>query len=203
MDERAAEDGARESHPLRFRTVFLDRDGVINRKPAAGEYVADWAEFALLPGVPQAIVRMNAAGLRVFVVTNQRGIARGLVQESAVREIHRRMVEVLAALGARIDGVYVCPHDEGECDCRKPAPGLFRQAQRDVPGVDFAESVVVGDSWTDMEAGNAIGAATIRIEPDSEAARATSETARVGLRVDAVVGSLAEAAEWILRLRDA
>jgi len=112
------------------------------------------------------------------------------------------MVDLLAASGARIDGIYVCPHDVGECGCRKPAPGLFRQAQRDFPDVDFAQSVVVGDSWTDVEAGNAIGAVTIRVEAEPEAIHATSETTRVGLRVDAVVRSLAEAAEWILRPRD-
>ncbi|MGD9676542.1 MAG: D-glycero-alpha-D-manno-heptose-1,7-bisphosphate 7-phosphatase [Candidatus Bipolaricaulia bacterium] len=202
MDERAIEAGAGTVDSPSLRTVFLDRDGVINRKPAPGMYVVDWAGFALLPGVPQAIARMNAAGLRVLVVTNQRGIARGLVEESAVREIHRRMVDLLAASGARIDGIYVCPHDVGECGCRKPAPGLFRQAQRDFPDVDFAQSVVVGDSWTDVEAGNAIGAVTIRVEAEPEAIHATSETTRVGLRVDAVVRSLAEAAEWILRPRD-
>ncbi|MEN6368527.1 MAG: HAD family hydrolase [Thermotogota bacterium] len=180
-------------------TVFLDRDGVINRKPPAGEYVARWSEFELLPGVPAAIARMTRAGLRVVVATNQRGIAKGLVEKAEVERIHHRMVETLAKSGGRIDAVYYCPHDDGECDCRKPGVGLFREAEREHPDIDFAKSVVIGDSLSDIQAGNAIGAHTILIESEPETPQgATKRATELGLRVDAVVGSLAEAADWIL-----
>lgn len=183
-------------------TVFLDRDGVINRKPPTGEYVTRWSDFEFLPGVPDAIARMTSAGLRVVVATNQRGIARGLVEKAEVERIHHRMAEILAKSGGRIDAVYYCPHDDGECDCRKPATGLFRQAQSDDPTIDFAKSVVIGDSLSDIQAGSAIGARTILIAADPKTAHdATQRAADMGLRIDAVVGSLAEAADWILGRR--
>ncbi len=183
-------------------TVFLDRDGVINRKPPTGEYVTRWSDFEFLPGVPDAIARMTSAGLRVVVATNQRGIARGLVEKAEVERIHRRMAGILAKSGGRIDAVYYCPHDDGECDCRKPATGLFRRAQSDDPATDFAQSVVIGDSLTDIQAGSAIGARTILIAADPETAHdATQRAADMGLRIDAIVASLAEAADWIIEKR--
>ena len=106
--------------------------------------------------MPEAIRRLNAAGYRVIVVTNQRGVARGLLTMADVEDVHRYMREALARQGARIDGVYVCPHNEGECTCRKPGIGLFLQAERDFP-VDKRQSWMVGDSETDAEAGRRYG----------------------------------------------
>ena len=105
------------------------------------------------------------------------------------------MIEALAKSGGRIDAVYYCPHEDGKCDCRKPATGLFRRAQLDAPAIRFAESVVVGDSPTDIQAGNAIGARTILVASDASAA---PHVADMGLEVDAVVRSLSEAVNWIL-----
>ena len=200
MDAGAPRNRDREpASAIPLTTVFLDRDGVINRKPADGAYVARWSEFAFLPGVPDAISRLTEAGLRVVVVTNQRGIARGLVKKREVERIHRRMIAALAESGARIAAVYYCPHEEGECDCRKPATGLFQQARRDDPRIDFAASVVVGDSWRDVQAGNAIGSRTILIESDPlEAQGAAVKAAGLGLVLDVVAGSLAEAVDWVL-----
>ncbi|MDD5264949.1 MAG: HAD family hydrolase [Candidatus Bipolaricaulis sp.] len=203
MNAKASDASARRS-PSRSpaTTVFLDRDGVINRRPPTGEYVTRWSEFEFLPDVPEAIARMTKAGLRIFVVTNQRGIARGLVERAEVERIHRRMTQALARSGGRIDAVYCCPHNDGECDCRKPGVGLFRNAERDHPDIDFKRSVLIGDSWTDIQAGNAIGALTILIAADPKTAHgAAKEAAGLGLRVDAVVGSLAEAADLVLAHR--
>jgi D-glycero-D-manno-heptose 1,7-bisphosphate phosphatase len=200
MNTKASDASERRS-PRRstVTTVFLDRDGVINRKPPTGEYVTRWSEFQFLPGASEAIARMTGAGLRIVVVTNQRGIARGLVADVDVLDIHRRMTNAIAHSGGRIDAVYYCPHDDGECECRKPATGLFRRAQSDDPTIDFARSVVIGDSWTDIQAGNAIGALTILIASEPETPHgAATKAAELGLRVDAIVGSLAEAADWIL-----
>jgi D-glycero-D-manno-heptose 1,7-bisphosphate phosphatase len=200
MNAKASDASARRS-PKRstVTTVFLDRDGVINRKPPTGEYVTRWSGFEFLPGASEAIARMTEAGLRILVVTNQRGIARGLVADVDVLDIHRRMTNAIAHSGGRIDAVYYCPHDDGECDCRKPGVGLFREAEREHPDIDFARSVVIGDSWTDIQAGNAICALTILIASEPETARdAAKKAAELGFWVDAVVGSLAEAADWIL-----
>lgn len=132
------------------RCVFLDRDGVINASPAPGEYIRSWSEFRFLPGVSDWIRLFNVLGFLVIVVTNQRGIARGLVSATEVEEIHRRMREELAGAGARIDDVFCCPHEEGACECRKPKPGLILQASRKW-NLDLAASLLIGDSEADRE----------------------------------------------------
>lgn len=130
------------------RCVFLDRDGVINEKPEPDHYVRDWSEFRLLPNIGDWIRIFNALGYLVVVVTNQRGIARGIMTREAVDEVHRRMLEALAARGARIDDVFVCPHGENACDCRKPKPGLILQAQAKWD-IDVTGSLMIGDSDDD------------------------------------------------------
>jgi D-glycero-D-manno-heptose 1,7-bisphosphate phosphatase len=149
------------------RAVFLDRDGVINRKAPEGGYVTRWENFEFLPGVAEAISSVNRAGWSVIVVTNQRCIAKGLVSAGEVEAIHRRMREQLARMGARVDGVYYCPHDrEPACSCRKPEPGLLLAAAREFE-IDLSASWVVGDSETDVEAGRRAGCRTVRIGADS------------------------------------
>jgi len=139
------------------RTAFLDRDGTINVKAPQGEYVRSVAEFRYLPGAQDAIRMLDDAGWRVVVVTNQRGIALGRMTDEAVDEIHRRLRELPVA------AVYVCPHEKGACDCRKPGTGLFLQAQRDFPEIEFARSVVIGDAPSDIAAGEALGCRTILV----------------------------------------
>ena len=146
-----------------MRTVFLDRDGVVNRKPPEGQYVTSWREFEIVPGAVQAVRLLNEGGFRVIVVTNQRGVASGAMTDEAVREIHRRMLAEMAAAGARVDAVYYCPHEEGSCDCRKPRVGLFMQAKCAFPDIVFEDSFVIGDSERDLEAGRRLGAPVIRI----------------------------------------
>ena len=135
---------------VKRRCVFLDRDGVINASPPPGEYVRSWPEFRLLPGVADWIRLFNVLGFLVIVVTNQRGIARGVVSAAEVEDIHRRMREQLACAGARIDDVFCCPHEEGACECRKPKPGLILQAGRKW-NLDLAASLLIGDSDADRE----------------------------------------------------
>ena len=108
-----------------LRTVFLDRDGVLNEKMPEGQYVTSPEEFHLLPGVAEAIGRLNCAGLRVILVSNQRGIALGLYTAADVDAIHAGLQTVLENHGAQLDGIYYCPHDKSQCNCRKPMPGLF------------------------------------------------------------------------------
>lgn len=132
------------------RCVFLDRDGVINVKPPDGEYVRRWEDFEFLPPVVDWIRLFNALDYLVIVVTNQRGVARGLMSLEAVEAIHRNMVRELAQAGARIDDVFCCPHEQGTCTCRKPQAGLVREAQQRWD-IDLASSLLVGDSSTDRE----------------------------------------------------
>lgn len=150
--------------PRHLRTVFLDRDGILNEKMPEGQYVTRWGKFHVLPGVPQALRRLKEAGLRVFVVTNQRGIARGLYTAADVDAIHAAFQQQLAGEGAQIDAFFVCPHDEGECSCRKPLPGLFDQAVAHFPGITAGTSVMIGDSISDIEFARRLGMAAIFVE---------------------------------------
>jgi len=131
-------------------TLFLDRDGVINHK-IKGDYVREWTQFKFLPAAKDAIrILANIFG-RIIVVTNQRGVARGLVQPVDLTDIHKRMVQKLRKAGGRIDEIYVCTHDRHiHCDCRKPKPGLALAAKRDFPSIVFSKSIMIGDGRNDM-----------------------------------------------------
>ena len=141
-------------------TIFLDRDGVLNRK-RDDDYVKHWGEFEFLPNVKEALQILTAKNYRLIVVTNQRGIARGWMTEAAVQDIHARMLAEIAP--AQIAAIYYCPHDKDQCDCRKPKPGLFLQAQQAFPDLDFAQAVLIGDSLSDMQFGKTAGMRTVLI----------------------------------------
>jgi D-glycero-D-manno-heptose 1,7-bisphosphate phosphatase len=177
------------------RYVFLDRDGVLNRKAPEGAYVTDWAQFAWLPGAIDAIARMNRAGLTLILVTNQRGISLGLYTEADLERIHVNLQADLAQQGARLDAIYYCPHDKNQCTCRKPAIGLFEQAMKDFPEIQPANSVVIGDSISDIEAGRRLGMKTIFIQGEPELQKPRSSEAAA--LADAVASSLLEAVELL------
>lgn len=152
------------------KAVFLDRDGVINRSAAEGDYILRWDDFHFLPGVMEAISALRAAGWSVIVVSNQRCVAKGLLQIAELEAIHRKMAGELAKAGAQLDGVYYCPHEkEPPCDCRKPSPGMLFRAAREHQ-IELAASWMVGDSESDIEAGKRAGCRTVRIisEPPAE-----------------------------------
>lgn len=142
------------------KAVFLDRDGLINYNPAPHCYISCQNDFVFMPGVADAIQKLNKAGYLVIVVTNQRGVARGIMTMDDVEDVHRYMIEELAKHGAHIDGIYVCPHNDGECNCRKPKIGLFLQAEKDF-ALDKSHSWMIGDSNTDIEAGERYGVRTL------------------------------------------
>jgi D-glycero-D-manno-heptose 1,7-bisphosphate phosphatase len=160
------------------RAVFLDRDGVINRKPPEGRYVTRWDEVEFLSGGAQAVKRFRDAGFLVVVVSNQRAVAKGLVSELGLDLLHLRMWQELFRGEKGFDAVYYCPHDnDPPCACRKPKPGMLLTAAKD-RGIDLAASWMVGDSETDVQAGRGAGCKTIRIcSPDVLASTAADETA--------------------------
>lgn len=141
---------------MSHRCVFLDRDGVINEKPVKGEYIRTPAEFRLLPNIADWIRLFNALELLVVVITNQRGVALGIMTEDDLAAIHAKMMRELAALGARLDDVFYCPHALDDCDCRKPKPGLVHAA-RDKWNIDLSRSLLLGDSDNDRELAAACG----------------------------------------------
>ena len=150
-------------------TAFLDRDGTINEPAAEGEYIVAPAEVRLLPGAAEAIARLNALPAKVVVVTNQRGIALGKMTEADLAAVNDRLRELLADRGAHLDAILHCPHGLDSCDCRKPGPGMFERAAREVDGVSLDGAAMIGDSAIDVEAGRRLGMTTVRLGPSAVA----------------------------------
>ena len=170
-------DSADSPLPRNLRTVFLDRDGVLNQKMPEGQWVSRWADFHLLPGVPAAIAKLNRAGLRVIVVSNQRGIALGRFSSADVEAIHAAFQKLLKTHGAQVDGFYFCPHDRLECNCRKPLPGMFEQARGEFPEIRATTSAMIGDSLPDIEFGRRLGMLTIFVDGAPEHQKPGAEKA--------------------------
>jgi len=148
--------------------VFLDRDGVINRKMPEGDYVKDWSEFSFLPGILRAIRMLKENGFLIAVITNQRCIATGVITEERLKEIHGRMLDEIRRYGGDIEAVYFCPHDISDgCGCRKPEPGMILRAIKDFRDhnieIDLERSYVIGDSEKDIASAKALGIKTIKI----------------------------------------
>jgi histidinol-phosphate phosphatase family protein len=147
-------------------TLFLDRDGVINRR-LAGDYVKNWDQFEFLPGVPDAMKVFAGMFGKIIVVTNQQGIGKNLMTEEGLQEIHRRMVKEVEDAGGRIDRVYFSPHLEKEGSfLRKPEIGMALKAKRDFPVIRMKRSVMAGDSVSDMLFGHRCRMKTVFIGED-------------------------------------
>lgn len=179
-----------------LRTVFLDRDGVLNRKMPEDSWVTSPAELSILPGVPEAVARLNQAGLLVLVVTNQRAIAQGKLSPEGLERIHAALQEGLRGSGAHIDAFFHCPHDRNECACRKPLTGMFEQARQRFPAITAETSAMLGDSLSDMQFGRAAGMLTILLETNPEMREdAAREAAQLA---DLRFPALGSAAEFLL-----
>lgn len=165
-------DSMRENRTRYFsevQYVFLDRDGVVNEKFHPGGYIRRWEQFRFLPGAVEAIARIKRSGRKVIIVTNQRGVATGLCSEPELKVLHQDLQQYLGEHAAGLDALYYCPHDEGLCDCRKPQTGMFMQAFADFPEANPRNSVMVGDSLCDIEAGRRVGMLTVLIAENQPA----------------------------------
>ena len=181
--------------------MFLDRDGTILEE---GGYVDRLERLVFLPFAVDAVRLLARGGLAVVVFTNQSGVGRGMYTEDFVRQAHDVLRERLERGGARLDGVYYCPHHpradidayRRACECRKPGTGMMRQAASDLH-LDLSRSFTVGDKWTDVQAAQSAGARGVLVRTgygrSSEASRPD------GVTPAAVVDDLAAAAAWILR----
>lgn len=144
-----------------MKLVILDRDGVINED--SDDYIKSPDEWVPIPGSLEAVTRLNQAGVRVVVATNQSGLARGLFDIETLGRIHAKMHRRLAAVGGVVEAVFYCPHGPGDgCECRKPRPGLLREIEQRL-GVDLRETVCVGDTLRDLEAARAVGARPVLV----------------------------------------
>jgi histidinol-phosphate phosphatase family protein len=183
------------------RAVFLDRDGTLIEESG---YLDRLERLVFFPFSVDAVRVLNRAGFAIVVVTNQAGIARGIVKEAFVEETHRHIAERLRAGGATIDGFYYCPHYptgvveqyRTACDCRKPQPGLLKRAAAHLD-LDLARSFVVGDRWHDLAAGQAVGARGVLVR--TGLGRRDEAAPAPGSAPAAIVDNLMDAAAWILQ----
>ena len=185
------------------KAIFLDRDGVINKN---ADDITTPEKFEMLPGVSEAIKKINDSGYLAIIITNQPIISKGFCTFDDLKKIHDKMNAELAEAGAHIDAIYVCPHHpkkgfEGEvselkidCDCRKPKPGLIKQAIAE-HDIDTKESWMIGDSPSDIAAGKAAGVKTVLVS-DGGGSGAAHE-AIIDTEPDAVKKDLEEAVDYI------
>jgi D-glycero-D-manno-heptose 1,7-bisphosphate phosphatase len=187
---------------MKRRAIIMDRDGTICEEVG---YVNHVDRTRLLERSAAAIRRVNEAGFQTVVVTNQAGVARGYFTEVLVGDVHDRIRQLLLEQGARLDGIYYCPHHpevggeayRKDCDCRKPRPGMLLRAQEEM-GIDLAASYMVGDSMRDIEAGHAVGATTVLVLTGYGKGEQEHQAARWKVRPHHVAADLLDAVDWIL-----
>lgn len=183
--------------------VFLDRDGTINEQMG---YINHISRFHLLPRAASAIRLLNDNNIPVVVVTNQSGLARGYFPEALLEEVHEKMNRLLAAEGAHVDGIFVCPHHPEAkhehyrvaCECRKPKTGLFAIAAKEL-GLDLSRSYVVGDRWSDLKAAAGCRATGILVLTGYGRGDFEYIGPRQEIKPHFVAENLYESVQWILK----
>ncbi len=154
-----------DSHELQ-PAIFLDRDGVLNKKLPENCYLSDICDFEFIEGSARALKKLKSLGYVLLVVTNQRGIARQLMTVRDLERVHDHMLAELKKLDAELDGIYFCPHDNNEaCPCRKPEPGMILKAAQ-AHNISLVDSYLVGDRASDIEAGKRAGVKTVLVGRD-------------------------------------
>ena len=146
-----------------FDTLFLDRDGVINKKLEA-RYVRNFSEFEFINGVLQAISKLTNIFTRIIIITNQQGISKGIMSEVDLINLHIKMQDRIKQASGSITKIYYCPHlANSNCGCRKPKTGMIQQAIIDFPEIIIEKSYLIGDSDSDIEAGKTMNLKTIKV----------------------------------------
>ena len=162
-----------------FDTLFLDRDGVINKK-LEGRYVRNFSEFEFMPGALEAISKLSNVFSRILIVTNQQGIAKGIMSEADLNTLHTKMQERIEKLGGKINKIYYCPHLQiMNCMCRKPNSGMIEQAIIDFPEISVKNSYLIGDSDSDIKAGKRMNLNTVKVNNNYTLAKWTTDMLRV------------------------
>lgn len=197
---------SRKSKNLR-RAIFIDRDGTLNEEVG---YIRDLAEFRLFDFAAEAVRLVNEAGWLVIVVTNQSGIARGLFSEEFLAQVHAQMLTELEGDGARVDGIYFCPHHpttgdapyRQNCDCRKPQAGLLLRAAEDFE-LDLSLCAVIGDRLRDVQTAQTVGARSVLVltgygQEELYGTERSDDKAIHGQSPDHVGTNLLEAVRWVI-----
>ena len=151
-------------------TLFLDRDGVINKR-LVDDYIKRWDEFEFLPGVLESMATFSKLFGRIIIVTNQQGVGRGWMTEEQLKSIHEKMVSHIEKAGGRVDAIYYCTDlKDKPGNCRKPSVEMFENAQKDFPEIVASKSIMAGDSQSDMDFGKKAGMFTVFIGGNNETA---------------------------------
>ncbi|OGL39561.1 MAG: hypothetical protein A3C43_10820 [Candidatus Schekmanbacteria bacterium RIFCSPHIGHO2_02_FULL_38_11] len=180
-----------------MEAVFIDRDGVINEN-LNGDYVKEWKEFKFLPGVLHSLKLLKTNKVKVVVVSNQSGVAKGLMTEKQLSNVSRYFVKKVKDCGGNIEAIYYCVHNVGEnCDCRKPKPGLLLKASKEL-GIDLNKTYIVGDYISDIEAGVTAGSKTILVRT-GRGKETISKRDEWTVEPDYIVSDLSEAVEIIIK----
>lgn len=149
------------------KVIFLDRDGVINKKAPQADYVKNWKEFEFLPGAKEAISLLTKKGYDIYIISNQAGISRKMMTEDDLKVIHENMIKEIEEQGGKIKKIYYCPHGwDSKCECRKPKPGMLFQAARE-HHINLKKTIFIGDDRRDVETGNAADVKTILIDENN------------------------------------
>ncbi len=150
------------------KVVFLDRDGVINKKPPKAQYVTSWKDFVFLPKAKEALQILQKKGYLIFLVTNQPGIARGMMTDEQLQDIHKHLIEEMKKIGVTIRDIFICKHGWNDrCFCRKPNPGLFFQAAQQY-NINLFQSYCIGDDDRDIVAGKAAHCETFLVDESND-----------------------------------
>ena len=158
----------------KYTTLFLDRDGVINYK--IDKYVQFFSEFKFIEDIPESIARLSDYFERIIIVTNQQGIGKKIMTDNQLLTLHNKMVSEINKFGGQIEKIYYCDHLESEnCDCRKPKSGMLLKAKKDYPDIDFSKSILIGDSYTDIMAGENLNIQSIQVSLDYTLANWTND----------------------------
>jgi D-glycero-D-manno-heptose 1,7-bisphosphate phosphatase len=180
-----------------YPAVFLDRDGVLieNRE----DYVREWSQVFIYPKTHLSLFRIQQAGYKIIIVTNQSAVGRGLISLQTAQEINRKLVETIRENNGQVDRVYMCPHhpDDG-CDCRKPKPGMILQAARELD-LDLSRSWMIGDAWSDMLAGQAAGVQGLLMVKTGRGTDQLRETRRNEVKNVHLVEDISDAVDIILK----
>lgn len=175
------------------KAVFIDRDGTINKNTG---YIDKPSDLHIYPGVAESIKELKGIGFKIFIITNQSGIARGFFNEEILEKIHEKMKKEFELKGAKIDAIYYCPHHPDEkCSCRKPETGLLKKAINDFD-IDVNQSFIIGDRMLDIEAGYKVGCRTVLIPENVELVK--KEIKESDIKPDKICKNFHQGAKWIL-----
>jgi histidinol-phosphate phosphatase family protein len=181
-----------------MKAIFLDRDGVINRYPGDTKYVTTWEEFRFLPRAKKAIAKLHKNGFKIFIISNQAGVGKGIFSQEALNSITKEILKAVEKSQGKIDAVYYCTHRQDEnCSCRKPKSGLIDIARKDYH-IDLENSFFIGDTIHDVKTARAVGCKSILVLSGKEK---LLNRKNWELQPDFIFGNLYEAADFILNQR--